>query len=84
MAKPKGVKLSNRTEKNLERIEARYRDRLKEAFRHLSERPLSGKPLKGEFVGLRSYRLGSFRIIYRSSKDLLEVVYLDDRKDVYR
>lgn len=84
MAKPKGVKLSNRAEKTLVRLGTRYKDRLKEALRHLSEHPLSGKPLKGEFEGLRSYRLGSFRIIYRFSEDLLEVVYLDDRKDVYR
>ncbi len=62
----------------------RLKGRLKEAIRHLSENPLSGKKLKGEFEGLRSYRIGSFRIVYRFSKELLEVVYIDDRKDAYR
>jgi mRNA-degrading endonuclease RelE of RelBE toxin-antitoxin system len=40
--------------------------------------------LKGEFEALRSFRMGSFRIVYRFTKELLEVVYIDHRKDVYR
>lgn len=43
-----------------------------------------GKKLKGEFEGLRSYRLGSFRIVYRFTKELLDVAHIDHRKDVYR
>jgi len=50
----------------------------------LAGNPFLGKKLKGEFEGLRSYRLGPFRIIYRFSKELVEIVYLDHRKDVYR
>ena len=84
MADPKSVKLSHRAEKALEAVEARYQDYLKEAIRELSDKPLLGKKLKGEFEGLRSYRVGRFRIVYRFVKDLLEVVYIDDRKDVYR
>lgn len=84
MAKPRDVRLSSRAEKALGKIEARFKNRLKEAIRELSENPLLGKKLKGEFEGLRSYRLGSFRIVFRSTRELLEVVYIDDRKDVYR
>jgi mRNA-degrading endonuclease RelE of RelBE toxin-antitoxin system len=84
MEKPKSVRLSHRAEKALDRAEPRVRDRLKEAIRELSKNPLLGKKLKGEFERLRSYRLSSFRIVYRFTRELLEVVYIDDRKDVYR
>ena len=84
MANPKSVRLSNRAEKALESIDVRFKERLKEAIRELSRNPLLGKKLKGELAGLRSYRVGSFRIVYRFNKELLEVVYIDDRKDVYR
>jgi mRNA-degrading endonuclease RelE of RelBE toxin-antitoxin system len=84
MANPKSVRLSNRAEKALESIDVRFKERLKEAIRELSRNPLLWKKLKGMLAGLRSYRVGSFRIVYRFSKELLEVVYIDDRKDVYR
>ena len=84
MAKPRGVRLSHRAEKALDRAEVRFRNRLREAIREFSKNPLLGKKLKGEFEGLRSYRLGSFRIVYRFTREVLEVVYIDDRKDVYR
>ena len=84
MARPKDVKLSRRAEKVLKGVEPRLKEHLKEALRELSENPLLGKKLKGEFEGLRSCRLGSYRIVYRFTRELLEVVYIDDRKDVYR
>ena len=84
MADPKKVRLSHRAEKAFEAVDTRYQDHLKEAIRELSENPLQGKKLKGELEGLRSHRVGRFRIVYRVIKDLVEVVYIDDRKDVYR
>jgi len=84
MADPKSVRLSHRAEKALEAVDARYQNHLKEAIRELSENPLLGKKLKGEFEGLRSHRVGRFRIVYKLVRDALEVVYIDDRKDVYR
>lgn len=84
MSNPRSVRLSHAAEKAYEKIERRFKDNIKEAIRELSGNPLLGKKLKGEFEGLRLYRLGSFRIVYRSTRELLEVVYIDDRKDVYR
>lgn len=84
MPRRRGVKLSRRVEKALEIVEARFKEQFKSAIRELSGNPVLGKKLKGEFEGLRSYRLGPFRIVYRFTKELVEVVYLDHRKDVYR
>ncbi len=84
MPNPRDVKLSRRAEKALLALDPRLQERVKEAIREISGSPLSGKKLKGEFEGLRSYRLGPLRIVYRFTKDLLEVVYIEYRKDVYR
>lgn len=84
MVKLKGIRLSHCGEKALEAVDAHSRDRLKEAVLELSVNPLLGKKLKGEFEGLRSHRVGSFRIVYRFSRELLEIVFIDDRKDIYR
>ncbi|HEX9901147.1 MAG TPA: type II toxin-antitoxin system RelE/ParE family toxin [Candidatus Methylomirabilis sp.] len=84
MPRPRDARLSRRAEKTLQALDERYRDHLKEAIRELAANPLLGKKLKGEFEGLRSYRLGSFRIVYRFRKELLDVVHIDHRKDVYR
>lgn len=84
MQKARSVKLSRRAEKALDSLDARFRDHIKEAVRELSGNPLLGKKLKGEFEGLRSHRLGAFRIVYRFTEELLEVVYVEHRKDVYR
>jgi len=82
--RPRDARLSRRAEKTLQALDERFRDHLKEAIRELAANPLLGKKLKGECEGLRSYRLGSFRIVYRFRKERLDVVHIDHRKDVYR
>ena len=48
--------------------------------------PLSGKPLSGALIGIRSYRSGVLRILYKFYVDRLVIVILDidHRKDAYR
>jgi mRNA interferase RelE/StbE len=46
--------------------------------------PLSGKALKDELTGLRSFRVSKFRIIYRiSRKKRIEVVAFGPRERIY-
>ena len=84
MPRPRDVRLSRRAEKALSSIDLAQKEYLKNAIRELSYNPLLGKMLKGEFETLRSFRTGSFRIVYRFTKELLDVVHIDHRKDVYR
>ena len=84
MPGPRSVRISRRAEKVLEALDARLQEQLKAALRELSTNPLLGKKLKGEFEGLRSYRLSTFRIIYRLSELAVDVDVLDHRKHVYR
>ena len=47
--------------------------------------PLAGKPLTGPFKGVRSYRTGVLRILYKFYANRLVIVILniDHRKNVY-
>jgi len=48
------------------------------------EVPTCGKALKDELSGLRSFRLGRFRIVYRVAEDrTIEVVTIGPRRCVY-
>ncbi len=78
------VEVSRRAEKSLRAVPQTFLARIRDAIRELAADPLAGKKLKGEFAGLRSYRLASCRIVYRFSPCLVEIVDVDDRKDVYR
>jgi mRNA interferase RelE/StbE len=54
------------------------------ALRLLSADPLAGKALRDDLEGLRSYRVGRFRIIYRISvKKILEIIAVGPRKIIY-
>ncbi len=47
--------------------------------------PESGKPLREELVGLRSFRVGRFRIIYReASASTLDIVAIGPRRTIYQ
>ena len=66
---------------------ARAREIVGKADGYLSEDPLAmGKPMKGLFHGLFHYRCGDYRVIYSIDRkeELLNVVTVGHRKDVYR
>lgn len=56
------------------------------SLEHIAKSPFVGKPLQGEFEGDYSYRVGDFRIIYYFDKEeqIIVVIRIDHRKDVYR
>ena len=45
--------------------------------------PLTGKALKDELAGLRSFRVGTFRIIYRMTRNIIEFVAVGPRERIY-
>ena len=68
--------------KKLSKAEARRI--LDQLERDLSRQPGKYPALKGEFAGLRKYRVGNYRVIFAVlDKDVL-VLRIGDRKDVYR
>ncbi len=58
--------------------------KVKSSLQIILDQPEVGKALKDELVGLRSFRVGKFRIIYRmSSKRQIDLVALGPRVRIY-
>jgi mRNA interferase RelE/StbE len=45
--------------------------------------PSSGKALKDELAGLRSFGAGTFRAIYRVARNVVEIVAIGPRERIY-
>jgi mRNA interferase RelE/StbE len=59
--------------------------KIKAGLRHILTDPASGKSLKDELEGFKSYRISRFRIIYRiSSKQTIDIVAVGPRKTIYK
>jgi len=58
--------------------------KVKAAMKIIMSDPGAGKSLRDELEGLRSFRVGRFRIIYRMpSKRVIEIVAIGPRKSIY-
>ena len=58
--------------------------KIKGSLQTIVAEPHSGKPLKEELAGLRSFQVSRFRIIYRiSKKQQIEVVAIGPREKIY-
>ena len=84
MAIVRKARFSGRAAKEIGRLDIRWKERVADAVEDLAVDALLGKKLKGEFEGLRSFRLGRYRLIYRFTTDFLEIAFFSDRKDAYR
>lgn len=82
------VELSRQAAKDLEkafRSDRKLYQRFLSAFQAISRDPARGKPLHGELRGLRSYRFGSYRVLYETRHKELMVVVVDlgHRREIY-
>ena len=58
--------------------------KIRAGLRHIVVQPESGKSLKSELEGLKSYRISRFRIVYRiSSKRIIDIVAIGPRRTIY-
>ena len=59
--------------------------RIRAAIKALAEEPERGKALRFSLKGLRSWRTGDFRIVYRIIKERIEVIVIaaGHRQEVY-
>jgi mRNA interferase RelE/StbE len=58
---------------------------IRAALYFLVQNPNSGKALKEELHGLRSYRIKRYRVIYRivAPEKILEIIAIGPRKNIY-
>ena len=68
--------------KKLSKAEARRV--LDQLEKDLSKKPDKYPTLKGEFAGLRKYRVGNYRVIFAILDKEVLVLRIGDRKDVHR
>ncbi len=80
----KSVKLSNQASKAVDKADPPLRQTIQRAIQEIAVNPLIGIPLQGLLKGLRRYRVGSYRIVYRFTEEVLEIVSINYRKDAYR
>ena len=58
--------------------------KLRAGLEYIQKEPEAGKSLKEELEGLKSFRVGRFRIIYRiSTEKIIEIVAIGPRKTIY-
>lgn len=69
----------------IRKLDPGTRNKVRAAVDELSKDPLQGKPLSFTLKGLRSWRTGDWRIIYRAEAErvVVVVVTIGHRRDVY-
>jgi mRNA interferase RelE/StbE len=78
------LRVPERVARLLRSLHPDLRRRVRATLQHVRDEPASGKPLRDELAGLRSYRVSRFRIVYREAEDSgLEVVAVGPRETIY-
>ena len=81
------IQLTHRAARDLDVIKRRHPKllvRLLDKLESLGDDPLAGKPLAGPLKGLRSLRVGDWRVIYEVGRETVTVLTVNNRSDVYR
>ena len=80
------VILRKKVQKNLKRIDRRYRERILVALVELGRNPYLGKPLKGDLKGKFSLRVWPYRIIYQvyEKKLVVYIISIAHRQGAYK
>ena len=79
------LNIYKRLPKEIKKLPAKKQNLIKNTLRNIKKNPYEAKKLKGEYEGLYSYRVGSYRIVYEIDKKRGSITILDveDRKDIY-
>ena len=79
------IRFTRSAAKAIRKLDPEIRRRVRRALELLTEEPERGRPLQLTLKGLRSWRTGDFRIVYRIVEQRIEVVFIavGHRRDVY-
>ncbi|MCP9448687.1 MAG: type II toxin-antitoxin system RelE/ParE family toxin [Nitrospira sp.] len=69
----------------IRKLHPQVKGEIKQGVKDLVANPLAGHVLQYELAGLRSYRVRTYRIIYRihDEEGCLDIVFIGPRRDVY-
>ena len=79
----KHLKISSELLSFLRTLHPEIKRKIKAGLKDIALNPSSGKVLKDELEGLRSYRLGWYRIVYREAPSFLEIIAIGERERIY-
>ncbi|MBI5205680.1 MAG: type II toxin-antitoxin system RelE/ParE family toxin [Nitrospirae bacterium] len=79
------LKMSDETAEFVRTLHPDIKRKIKAALQAVLNDPLSGKALKDELDGLQSFKVGKFRVIYKTAPDkgIIEVAAIGPRKTIY-
>ena len=78
------IRIPEDTARFIENLHPEIKRKVKSALQTITSDPDAGKSLRDELSGLRSFRVGRFRIIYRvATKRIIEIVAIGPRKTIY-
>lgn len=79
------IRYSETAARSIRKLDPQVRRRVRAALETLSHDPLRGKPLQMDLKGLRSWRTGDYRLVYRVLEQEIEVfvVALGHRREIY-
>lgn len=78
------LRVSHEVKDLLRKMHPHLKKKIKAGLKRMMDDPHSGKALKDELKGLRSFRVSQFRIIYRiASKKVLDIVAIGPRERIY-
>lgn len=79
------LKMSDETAELVRTLHPDLKRKIKAALQAIIIDPRSGKALKEELAGLQSFRVGKFRMVYKTEKGKgsIEIVAIGPRKTIY-
>ena len=79
------LKMSDETAELVRTLHPDLKRKIKAALQTVLNDPQSGKVLKDELERLQSFKVGKFRVVYKTAKDkgIIEVVAVGPRKTIY-
>lgn len=79
------LKMSDETAELIRTLHPDLKRKIKAALQAVLNDPQSGKALKDELEGLQSFKVGKFRVVYKTAKGegIIEVVAIGPRKTIY-
>lgn len=79
------LKIPDETTATVRSLHPELKRKLKAALQAILTDPQAGKALKNELEGLRSFRVGKFRVVYRAlnKEKFIEILAIGPRKTIY-
>jgi mRNA interferase RelE/StbE len=83
MASQYKLKMTDEIRELMRHLHPGMKQKVRVALAEILANPGCGKALRGEFQGMRSFRVSKFRIIYRAVAQVIEIIALGPRRSIY-